>query len=431
MAKLGVFVSWSGDRSKLYARHITEWLPAVLPGVDPWMSERDIRKGERWSDVVGEELKEKQIGIFCVTPENMYSRWLYFEAGALSKFMGDAKLFPLLFVPHEPEAKKAMIDDLGKGPLGQYQATNFGKDEMLALVKSLNQQLAKNVRLKDGILAQRFENGWEKLAKRVATVPPPPSLAKLPMITPDELLEREKNSGNAMQKGLLIIVNSREPVEANSPEAAKVVLSNIERGVVYDYFFDSEEANAGAAANLVQTLSLANKLEKLKPSPLECLRLMNEYAPDVKKNLTELLLGHVRIHFRRQTPFHFCIHNAITLSARCYLRYDVGPGFVEWYTRDSARFVADELRKSRIEQNPIVLRSRVFHSTGDCNIDAVQPDDQEKQPKQFKDWLFKEILRQEIRDRFPPGELQDVACSVCFGKAEPVLLTGASQVAAS
>lgn len=141
MAKLGVFVSWSGERSKDYARHITEWLPRVLPSVDPWMSDKDIKKGERWNQEVGKELEKKRIGIFCVTPENLSSRWLYFEAGALSKAVGDAKVFPLLFVPPGAKAKNAMIEDLDQGPLGQFQAAEFDKDEMLEFVRSLNQEL--------------------------------------------------------------------------------------------------------------------------------------------------------------------------------------------------------------------------------------------------------------------------------------------------
>lgn len=267
----------------------------------------------------------------------------------------------------------------------------------------------------------------------MAAVGPPQSLARLPMITQDELLKREKNAGEARQKGLLIIVNSREPVEANSPAPAKVVLSNLESGVEYDYFFDRTEGNAGSAAELVQTLSIANKLENLKPSPLQRLRLINEYAPDVKKTLLELLLGHIRIHFRDETPFHFCIHNAITLGAQCYLRYDVGlyDGFVEWYTRDSAKFVADELRRSRVEQSPMVLRSRIFHSTLDCDIDAERPPEEGRRTPAYTAWLFKEILHQEIRDRFPPGELQELAWAVCFQREKSTYPAGASQVAAS
>ena len=47
--RLGVFISWSGERSKLLAREVVWWLPRVLSGIRPWMSDKDIPKGQRWS----------------------------------------------------------------------------------------------------------------------------------------------------------------------------------------------------------------------------------------------------------------------------------------------------------------------------------------------------------------------------------------------
>jgi hypothetical protein len=55
------------------------------------MSEIDIQKGERWNDQIGRQLKDHDIGILCVTPENTSSDWLLFEAGALSKMFGEGR----------------------------------------------------------------------------------------------------------------------------------------------------------------------------------------------------------------------------------------------------------------------------------------------------------------------------------------------------
>jgi hypothetical protein len=38
MKKPNVFISWSGERSKLIAEAFYEWLPMVIQSAKPWMS---------------------------------------------------------------------------------------------------------------------------------------------------------------------------------------------------------------------------------------------------------------------------------------------------------------------------------------------------------------------------------------------------------
>ena len=80
-----VFISWSGERSKHVALGLRDWLPAILQTAKPWMSESDIDKGARGVEEIGKALSDIEIGIVCLTPENLDSRWILFEAGALSK----------------------------------------------------------------------------------------------------------------------------------------------------------------------------------------------------------------------------------------------------------------------------------------------------------------------------------------------------------
>ena len=94
--KLGVFISWSGERSRQLARELKWWLPRVLSPVKPWMSDSDIQKGDRWSEQIGHQLRDHRVGIICVTPENTSSEWLLFEAGALSKTFGEGRVCPVL-----------------------------------------------------------------------------------------------------------------------------------------------------------------------------------------------------------------------------------------------------------------------------------------------------------------------------------------------
>lgn len=50
-----------------------------------------------WAAEILTQLDVTNIGIICVTPENMGRPWLSFEAGALAKRIGTARVVPFLF----------------------------------------------------------------------------------------------------------------------------------------------------------------------------------------------------------------------------------------------------------------------------------------------------------------------------------------------
>src|ERR1700730_4739337 len=92
-----VFVSWSGDRSKAVASALKHWLPFVFQGLDVWMSEQNIQAGAKWGTELGKALGECKLGIICLTPESLQSRWLTFEAGALSTAIDGSRVIPYRF----------------------------------------------------------------------------------------------------------------------------------------------------------------------------------------------------------------------------------------------------------------------------------------------------------------------------------------------
>jgi len=89
-----VFISWSGEHSGEVAKALQQWLPRVLQAVRPWLSSASIDPGARWSDEVAGALEELNFGILCLTPENLTSAWLLFEAGALSKTVSESRVVP-------------------------------------------------------------------------------------------------------------------------------------------------------------------------------------------------------------------------------------------------------------------------------------------------------------------------------------------------
>jgi hypothetical protein len=155
-----VFISWSGDRSRAIADVLRRWLPSVLQAARPYFSPDDVAKGSRWSSEIAKELDASRIGLLVITPENQEAPGLLFEAGALAKNLDRSKVCPLLFGGLEPTDVK--------GPLVQFQAAQFSKDEVKRVVKMINGELG-DAALTPDVLDAVFEMWWPKLEGQVAT----------------------------------------------------------------------------------------------------------------------------------------------------------------------------------------------------------------------------------------------------------------------
>jgi hypothetical protein len=153
-----VFISWSGDRSRAVADVLRRWFPSVLQAVRPYFSPDDVAKGSRWPSEIAKELEASRIGLLVITPENQEAPWLLFEAGALAKNLDRSKVCPVLFGGMEPTDVK--------GPLVQFQAAQFSKDEMKRVVKMMNAELAEATLLPD-VLDGVFEMWWPRLEEQV------------------------------------------------------------------------------------------------------------------------------------------------------------------------------------------------------------------------------------------------------------------------
>ncbi|CAA6818792.1 MAG: Unknown protein [uncultured Thiotrichaceae bacterium] len=155
-----VFISWSGDTSKKVAEAIREWLPCVLQNVNPYFTPSDIEKGARWSSHIAQELDDSLAGIFCVTRQNLNSKWLMFEAGAISKKVGQSLVCPVLIDLDNSDIS---------GPLTQFQTTLFNKSDFRKLVSVLNTANKPNA-LSDNTLNTVFEKFWPDIEKKVKEI---------------------------------------------------------------------------------------------------------------------------------------------------------------------------------------------------------------------------------------------------------------------
>ncbi len=174
MADLEVFVSWSRPASHQAAGAFKEWLPGVLPGVRPWMSSEDITKGTPWFSSISSQLSRSGACLILVTPENVGSSWLFYEAGAIAHAMQGALICPYLV--------DVKAGELSGTPLGQYQVTVFDKGDTWLLVRALNDRLAAPHHA--DVLRGNFDTKWPLLQCKLAQVA---AAAKKPPDEPDEV----------------------------------------------------------------------------------------------------------------------------------------------------------------------------------------------------------------------------------------------------
>jgi hypothetical protein len=153
-----VFISWSGPRSRAVAEALNDWLRRVIQAVKPFYSP-EIEKGAKWSSEVDEALEGTRFGIICLTPDNLQSPWIHYEAGALSKTK-DALIWTFLH---------GLTPGDVPPPLGKFQHTVAEKPDVLLLLKTINSRLADvgGEPLPDRLLEENFGLFWPSLEEKL------------------------------------------------------------------------------------------------------------------------------------------------------------------------------------------------------------------------------------------------------------------------
>jgi hypothetical protein len=207
MKKHNIFISWSGERSKLIAEAFREWIPMVIQAAKPWMSRADIDKGSRGLAEVAKALDDMKVGITCLTPENLTAPWILYEAGALSKTIGDATRLCTYLLGG---LKNQDIEP----PLGQFQHTSPEKEDTRHLIHTINKAVGEDDPLSEKTLDAIFDQFWPVLAKALKAFPeaPPEAVNSRPMEDMvAEILEFTRAETNRRQRQPFYYFASAEP----------------------------------------------------------------------------------------------------------------------------------------------------------------------------------------------------------------------------
>lgn len=174
-----IFISWSGPKSRRVAEVLREWLPNIFANsVEPWISSRDIRPGQRGIQVIAEELKEARFGIVCLTKGNTEAPWIHFEAGAISKTIEHAYVCTYLI--------DLEVSDLdGNNPLAPFQAMKADKQGTWRIVASINGLVSAH---EGERLRQVFDKWWPDFEHGITDLPPEEGIAN-PQRQEREILE--------------------------------------------------------------------------------------------------------------------------------------------------------------------------------------------------------------------------------------------------
>lgn len=197
-----VFVSWSGQRSKVVAEIFSDWLKCVIQASQPWISTRDIDRGAIWFSEINDKLKDVSVGVVCLTQENKNKPWILFETGALAKGLTTNRVCTFL-IDLNPE-------DL-QDPLAQFNHTTPNNHSVWELTRTINACLVDKA-LDERILRQVFDTYWPQFEAsfNAALVDNPPQEVIPPRTEQDILTEILNNTRTLNQRVRILEANSNE-----------------------------------------------------------------------------------------------------------------------------------------------------------------------------------------------------------------------------
>src|SRR5687768_17152232 len=247
-----LFISWSGERSKLLAESLRDWLPGVINAVEPWLSSYDIDPGARWGPALARQLENTKYGIICLTPENLTAPWILFEAGALSKYVEDARVVPLIL-----DLKPTDI----KGPLTQFQSLRVKENDIKILVTKINQAVieAGEKSVEQAVIERSFKLWWPELKESINAIPEVGSGVK----------KSERSEREMIEEILLLVRSSLQPTPVASYISMDRMMGDLNQKVNSTPGFDQlpEDAKIKLMKDVIEMHLVSHKTsaKNLKP----------------------------------------------------------------------------------------------------------------------------------------------------------------------
>jgi hypothetical protein len=75
-----VFLSWSGETSRLLANALADGMRILSDRIDPWLSE-DLEPGGEWARMLIPQIRKARLAVLCLTVRNAGASWISFETG--------------------------------------------------------------------------------------------------------------------------------------------------------------------------------------------------------------------------------------------------------------------------------------------------------------------------------------------------------------
>ncbi|MBC6999959.1 TIR domain-containing protein [Cytophaga sp. FL35] len=264
-----IFLSWSGNKSKLIAESLREWLEQVIQSTEPWIS-TSIEKGKKWSKEISDKLEESKVGIICLTRENLNAPWILFEAGAISK-SSDSYVCTFLTDISSPTEIT--------GPLSSFQHTKFQKEELLKLLRTINSRIKESKggkSLNEKSLEDVFEIFYPKLETRIT---------EILEVTPEQVAENNIRSDREL---LEEIVESQRSLK----ERINDLWTNKDIDSIVDHYVSNyvNSKGLGSEYDIVDEPHLSDFSEKLGKNPLirKLFANSNDFKDFVKEKYLDL-----------------------------------------------------------------------------------------------------------------------------------------------
>jgi hypothetical protein len=217
-----LFISWSGEQSNYVASALKNWIPDVLPSVEPWVSSSDIVPGVRWATELSEVLARSHFGILCLTKANLKSSWVLFEAGSLAKQLDLARVVPYLI-----DLRRSDLEF----PLAQFQYVEATEVGTHALLQSINK--AQESPFSDEKLARAFNKWWPDFRQMLDGLPADLG-ATSPARADREILEEILDISRSQYRTNLRPVSSLAPADRSARQGAQARIYWHEHGLTFE-----------------------------------------------------------------------------------------------------------------------------------------------------------------------------------------------------